>query len=70
MYDEDSEIQLNSFNIVLMIKGCDNFDELNDYKSFLTFFANGLQYEEDQRHFICKNLCKIFSMNSSIVKKI
>ena len=53
-----------------MIKGCDNFDEINDYKSFLTFFANGLQYEENQRHFICKNLSKIFSMNSSIVKKI
>ena len=39
-----------------MIKNCDNLDILNDFKSFLNFFANGLKYEEEKIHFVSKNL--------------
>ena len=52
-------LSLASFNIVLSITKCDNLDILNDFKSFLSFFANGLQYEENKRHFVCKNLQQI-----------
>lgn len=53
-----------------MINNCDNLDVLNDFKSFLTFFANGLEYEENKRHFVCQNLQQILKMNTKTISDI